>query len=34
VLRASATTDSCDISAGEPEGAPFAFCALEGRAFD
>jgi hypothetical protein len=27
VLRAPATTDSCDISAGEPEESPFAFCA-------
>jgi hypothetical protein len=27
VLRAPATTDSCDIGAGEPEGSPFAFCA-------
>jgi hypothetical protein len=25
VLRAHATTDSCDIGAGDPEGSPFAF---------
>jgi hypothetical protein len=25
VLRAPATTDSCDIGAGDPEGSPFAF---------
>jgi hypothetical protein len=25
VLRAAATTDSCDTSEGDPEGSPFAF---------
>jgi hypothetical protein len=25
VLRVPATTDSCDISEGDPEGSPFAF---------
>ena len=25
VLRAPATTDSCEIGAGDPEGSPFAF---------
>jgi hypothetical protein len=25
VLRAPATTDTCNLSAGDPEGSPFAF---------
>jgi len=25
VLRARATTDACDVDAGDPEGSPFAF---------
>ena len=25
VLRAPATTDACDVDAGDPEGSPFAF---------
>jgi hypothetical protein len=29
VLRAPATTDSCDIGADDPEGSPFAFHSAE-----